>query len=314
LLLLSLLSASSVWKTDLTPGLVPGLLPHYERQALPFVLLALMAGSIVLVRRPKWPQRSQVRSSVLVGFGLFVLPGWLLSFARAWVPELARAALLTLVPVFALVLEPYIGNPSEAPARGGLAAALVAVAGALFVFPVTTPTTVEAGDACLVVILAAVCIATANCLGVAAATRLACESIFPIATMAAIASTTAATLLAVSSVLFERPIWKWETLAPELFWSAAVEVPQLMLLFWLMPRLSATKMATRYLLAPVLAIVIGALLLQSVQELHLRTWLGLVGMALGSAWLLFAPESDGGTTGLHLDLGLVRDPDRDPDA
>jgi drug/metabolite transporter (DMT)-like permease len=306
LLLLSLLWASSVWKSELTPGLVPGPIPRYERQALPFLVLALVATPIALRPKRKRPRRSQVWKSILVGLGLFVLPGWLVFLSNGWVPQLARTALFTLVPVFTLVFEPHIGDPSGAPSRGGLAAALAAIAGTLLVFPVTIPATLEVAGAYLALILAAACIAAANCLGVAIATPLRRESTFPIAAMAAIAGTTAAITQAAASALMEEPILKWETVAPELFWSAVIEAPALMLLFWLMPRLSATKMATRYVLAPLLAILIGAELLRSAQDLHLRTWLGLALMALGSAWLLFAPESEVVAAGLRLDLNWDR--------
>jgi drug/metabolite transporter (DMT)-like permease len=295
LLLLSLFWTCSALRADLMRGFLPDRLPRFERQALPLAMLALVSGLTAFARRAKWPGENQVRASILVGLGLFVLPGWLVSLSNGHITELARTALFTLVPVFALVFEPHIGSPSRANNRNRLPAALVAVVGALFIFPAAIPASLES----CVVILAAACVAAANCHGVAIASHLESDSM---ALVAAIASTTAAIALVAASGMTEHPIWKWQIVAPELLWSAAVEMPALMLLFWLMPKLSATKMATRFLFAPLFAILIGAALLQSVQELHLRTWLGLVTMAAGAGWLLFAHEEETGATDLHLDL------------
>ena len=77
-------------------------------------------------------------------------------------------------------------------------------------------------------------------------------------------------------------------LGPELLWSIAIEVPALFLLFWLMPRMSAARMATRYVIAPLLAILVGAGLMRA--ALVPRTWLGLMLMAAGAVYLLFAPD------------------------
>ena len=74
-----------------------------------------------------------------------------------------------------------------------------------------------------------------------------------------------------------------------------------LLLFWLMPRMPAPLLATRYILAPLLAILIGAIALQSVQEVRLRTWLGMMCMAIGAFWILFAPRETPGSSTLSLE-------------
>ncbi len=302
LLLLSLIMAGSALKADLMPGLDPGLVPHFERQALPLAIAALAAAIIALARRAKWPSGRQLWRHVLIGLGLFSVPGMLLFYAGSWVPGLVRTALFTLVPIFAVVFEPYIGSSGSSPEvqqRGALVAALIAVAGALLVFPVAIPATVEAGEAFIALALAAACIAAANCLGVAVAARPGRDAF---AVLIAVAAASAAIADGFASALLEQTVWRWDTLQTELLWSIAVEVPAILLLFWLMPRISATQMSTRYLLAPVLAILIGATVLQSLQQLRLRTWLGLFLMAAGSAWLLFAPSDETSEDGLPLKL------------
>jgi len=272
LLLLSLLWALNALRADLLPNLVPGLMPRLERQAIPFVLLAVVAGLSAMVRRAQWPRGRQFWISVLIGLGLFVIPAGLLYTADRSVNGFARTALFTLVPVFTLVFGPYIGSTSGLQSRGGLLAALAGVAGALRVFPVEMPETVEAGWRSCAVILAAACVA-------------------------AIAGAAATVALAGASACTERAMWHWDALLPELLWSAVVELPALLLLFWLMRRISAERMATRFLIAPLMAILIGAVLLRS--TLTWRTSLGLLVMA-AAGYLLLSQEAENEPTGLSL--------------
>ena len=289
LLLLSMTWAVGTLRADLLPGLISNPLPHLQRQAVPFVLLTFVASLVAAVRREQWPRGRQLRNAIVIGLGLFVAPVALVSLADGWVPGLARAALFTLTPVFALVFEPYIGSGRVSQSRMGLMAALGSVAGALFIFPVDIPALIEAAGGLCAVILATACVAGANCKAVAVFQESSGHSV---ATQAAIAAATAAITLAAMSIvmeLMERPIWKWDLLGPELLWSMAIEVPALFLLFWLMPRMSAPRMATRYVIAPLLAILVGAGLMRA--ALVPRTWLGLLLMATGAAYLLLAPDA-----------------------
>jgi drug/metabolite transporter (DMT)-like permease len=77
---------------------------------------------------------------------------------------------------------------------------------------------------------------------------------------------------------------------PELFWNATLQLPSLCLLFWLMRRLSAVRLTLRFVLGPAMAVPLGALLMQ--MPLALRTWLGLLAMAGGAAYLWRMPQSE----------------------
>jgi drug/metabolite transporter (DMT)-like permease len=306
---LSLLSASGVLKQIVfTPGAADEL-PHGERQALPFVLLAIAMSGLAAARGVKWPRARAFQNAVLIGLGLFVVPAWLISYADAWIPAYGRTALLTLTPVFAFVFEPYLGSDISVNSDGGeaaptanrndLVAGLVALVGALCVFPVGIPASIEADAALCAVIAAAACIAAANCKAVAcvreeqdSTSRL---SLLP---FIAIATATAAIAFAAGSLLFEHPAWAWQLLAPELIWAAIIEVPGLLLLFWLMRQMSATRMTTRFLWGPLIAITLGSALIRAV--LAWRTWLGLLLMAAGAAYLLLAPKPEPESTGLSL--------------
>ena len=295
LLSLSLLWAVGMLRADLLPGLIANPLPYLQKQAISFAQLTVVTGLAAVLRRKGWPCRRLLWDSVFVGLGLFVAPLALITLANGWVPGLAQAALFTLTPVFALVFEPYISTRTATQSRGGLIAALASVAGALCVFPVNIPTSIEAAGGLCAVILATVCVAAANCKAVETAKELPGYST---TAHAAIAGATATIALAAASASMERPVWKWDALGPELLWSASIELPGLLLLFWLMRRISAARMTTRYVLAPLLTILVGAGLMQA--ALAPRTWLGLLLMAAGAAYLLIAPETESKFEGLSL--------------
>jgi drug/metabolite transporter (DMT)-like permease len=298
LLLLSLLWAGSALRIDLLPNLFPVQLPHLESELFPLLCFALATALIAVIRRGKLPDGRTIRQAIVIGMGLFAVPALLVSLAAGGLPSPARTALFTLVPVFAVVFAPYIGARPATHAPGSLPAALLAVAAALLVFPVAMPDSAQTALAFVATVLAASSIAAANCYAVAATmqTGESSQQLIPIA------AGSAAIVLASATILIEHPIWSLPTLAPELLWSTVIDAPALLSLFWLMPRLSAPRMATRYLLAPVLAIVMGVLLLQSLREVRPRTWLGLALMAAGAAWLLLAPASEPDPPASPLDL------------
>jgi drug/metabolite transporter (DMT)-like permease len=304
LLLLCFLWSVASLRSDLFPGLTPDSLPPIERQALSFALLAVAAALFSLLRKAQWPDRRRFLAAVLVGLGLFIAPAVSFCFAKEWVGNLTQVALFSITPVFAVVFEPYIGNrDSASQSRGGLLAALAAVVGTLCVIPAGAPNSIVVAGAFCVVILAAACVAAANCLAVNTAAQLSQKAQLAqqsIAPMAAIAALSAVGGLVLLSALFERPVWRLNALGPELAWSAVAELPELLLLFWLMRRMSAVRMTTRFVATPLMASLIGLVLLRP--AVGLRAGAGLILMAVGAGWLLFAPEASGpDTSPLNLD-------------
>jgi drug/metabolite transporter (DMT)-like permease len=287
LLLLCFLWSLGSLRSDLLQNLTLHPLPPMEKQAVPFALLAVTAVLFAVARRTKWPRGQRLLPPVLVGLGLFLAPAVLVSLTMQWVPELTRVALFSLAPVFAVVLEPHIGHVVGPQSKGALPAALAAVVGMLCIFPIEIPRSPAAGIAFGAVVLAAACVSAANCQAVRVVLRTPGR---PIAPLAAIAGATAAVGLAASSVLMEQPFLRWDTLVSEAAWSAAFELPGLFLLFWLMRRMSAARMTTRFVLAPFVALLIGAVVLRP--ALTPRTWLGLLLVAGGIGWLLLAPEEE----------------------
>lgn len=296
LLGLSFLWALSSLRDDLLPNLFPeeggtaGL-----SQMLPFALAALLAGAVSLMRGRRRPTRRQVRDAALVGLSLFVVPAALIHFARGWVSDLTRVALFSLIPLLAVVLEPHFADGSRGQSRGGLAAALIAVAGTLCVFPLDLPRSVEAAGAFLAVVAAAVCLASANCWAVRIAEAAEGAGAALVATAALTAGVGSAGL-ALGAQRFSGGIT-----VPRLVWAVVVDLPALLLLFWLMRGMSAARMTTRFLIAPLLVNLMGVALLRP--AVSGRAWFGLVLIAGGAGWLLLArgDEPEDGSSLLKLD-------------
>jgi len=298
-----LLGLSFLWAlSSLRGDLLPNLFPEaggasLVGRVLPFALVALIAGIVAVMRRRTRPALRQVRDAALASLSLFVAPAVLVHFAQAWVSDLTRVALFSLVPFFAVVLEPHIGGDSHGPSRGGLTAALIAVAGTLCVFPLDLPRSVEAAAAFFAVVGAAVCLAAANCWAV----RIATEAEQGGAALAAIAAATAGVGSAGLALWTQRSMSGGGTMMPQLVWAVVVDLPALLLLFWLMRRMSATRMTTRFLIAPLMTNLMDLALLRPV--VSGRAGLGLVLVAGSAGWLLLAREDEpeAGSTLLKLD-------------
>jgi drug/metabolite transporter (DMT)-like permease len=258
----------------------------FGSEAASYLLLAIVTGMFAWARAAQWPRGRQLWASAAVGLGLFAVPAVLVSFSNTRVSATTRVAVFSLVPVFAVVLEPHLSADTRQRGMSGLLGALAAVAGTLCIFPLQLPGSVGAAVALAALVFAAACAAVANCVVVRQARACQARTIAP---LAAIAGAAAAVGLAIASVFTERAAFRWDALPPELG-RAAAELPGLLLLFWLMRRMTAARMTTRFVLAPLLAVLIGIALEQP--SIELRVWVGLLLVAAGAAWLLFAPEEE----------------------
>jgi drug/metabolite transporter (DMT)-like permease len=272
-------------RSDLFPDSAANLVPQMQREAIPFALLAVAAGLFAAVRGAFWPRGRRLWASIVVSLGLFVAPAVLVYVSHEWVSAFTRVALFSLTPVFAIVFEPYIGAGNESQNRRGLLAALASVVGTLFVFPIGLPGSIQAGAAFAAVIVAAACVAAANCKAVRVASQSRSTDLAP---MAAVAGAAAAAGLVAVSALTEGLAWRWRLIGSDFAWSSVVALPGLLLLFWLMPRMTAVRMTIRFVVAPLMAILIGMAMARP--DVEPRTWLGLLLIAAGAGWLLLAPE------------------------
>ena len=301
LLLLSLLWALDSLRSDLFPHSFASAGLSQEtslgNEAASFLLLAIAAALFSAVRRARWPRGRQLWSAIAVGLGLFAVPAALVSLSASWVSATTRVAIFSLVPVLAVVLSPHLDSEARPSTMAGLIGALAAVAGTLCIFPLQLPSSMPSAAAIAGLLFAALSLAAASCFAVRLARATQPEA--AIAPFAAIATSAAAALLIAGPLIHGKPL-SLTAFLTQSFWSALLPLPALLILFWLMPRMTAARMTTRFVLAPLIAVLLGIALEQP--SVGLRIWIGLLLVAAGAGWLIFAPaqESDSDTIPLNL--------------
>jgi len=249
-----------------------------------FSVFAAMTASIALVRGAEFPSGRRAWASAGIGLGFFVIPTSAAAFAQGWISNLDEVAVLCLTPIFAVVLEPYLDDNPPRRGRAGLAGALVAVAGILCLFPLEIPSSFRAGVALLVLLVTAFAVAATNCIAVRLARSVPGPSTL---SMAAQASGVAAVCFAVAAAFTPSTTWNLSAVHVYFLRVLLIDIPGLILLFWLVSRLGASRMTARFFLAPLFASLIGLALEPMLPPL--RALLGIVLLAAGSGWLVFAP-------------------------
>jgi drug/metabolite transporter (DMT)-like permease len=280
LLLLSLLWAVGWVRADLSPGSGAALRlsPLWSQTGL-LGIFAGLAGMAAIARNRRWPERRAAGTAVFIGIGMFVLPTVVVTLAAEWIDDATRAALFSVTPVFAVVFEPYLGAGVN-QARGSFPAAMMAVAGTLLVFPVDLPNSDTSAFAFVGVVIAAVSVAAANCVAVRELKGGNRSALW----FAAVASGSAACLIAMIMLLFRERAASSVRVG---IWTLA-DLLAMALLFWLMPRMSAIQMTTRFVIAPLMANLVSLAVLRP--HVQLQSWIGLFLIALGSGWLLVGPS------------------------
>jgi len=306
LILLGLLGCLATLRADLLPDLLPNLLPPLDRECLALGLFSLLSGIASVTsqaRKSAWPQGRPLGLAILIGLGFFVVPTMLSEPTVGWISPITRAALFTLTPFFALIFAPYIMQEAGRQNGVSLPAAILAAAGTMLALPISMPASLPAIASFGAIGLAAACVAATTCLAVAvfhpheSASR-AREPAPGIASFAAIATATACLGIGAIAAFREPHSWHLDALPSSLGWEAAIELPALLLFFWLIPRTTAPRIATRFTLTLLFPILIGAPLLGS--HLTLRDWIGVAMMAAGTAYLLLARDQEPDSPGLSL--------------
>jgi len=287
LLLLSALWAVASLLNDLIPHFGADSLAPVQRQAALFFVFAAVAAFIAVAHRVEFPRGRRAWANAGIGFGLFVIPSTLVACARGWVSNLDQIVVFSLTPVIAVVLEPYLQGSAPRQGKGALTCTLAAVAGILLIFPIDIPSTLHAGAALCALVAAAFSIAVTNCFAVRLARNQAGRSTLP---MAAQAGTASALCFATVAAFTPHAPRNWGALPAQLFEPMLTGLPTLFLLFWLMRRLGTSRMAARFLIAPLFAIVAG-MALEAIFP-PMRAWFGIALLAGGAGWLLFAPAEE----------------------
>ena len=297
LLLLCFLWSLGSLRSDLLPTQFAAGLPPLEREAIHLAALAVVGWLLAGVFHAPWPRGRQIWDSVLVGLGMFVVPALLGEAAKNEIPDLTRVALYSLAPVFAVAFEPYLGRLTESQSKGSLLAALGCVIGTLAVFPLMIPRTWEGAGSFFAIILAVASVAATNCWAVRFMWELPLKSGAPVAS---IAGASAGAMLVAASFIGEKPVWSHAVVGPEVAWTTSVELPALLLLFWLLRRMSAVRMTTRFVVTPLIVNIVGLIVLRP--SMRVRAALGILLIAISVGWLLASREEENPPDALPLKL------------
>lgn len=290
LLALCLIWAVGWVRADLQPGAsTRGTLTPLLGQAALLAALALAAGVAALIRRAQWPPM-RVATGLglvgmgLIGMGLFVVPAILTVIGEGRLDDSTRVALFSLTPLFAVICEPYLGTHAgeDDESRRGFLAAMTAIAGTFLVFPVELPRSDGGAFVMVWVVGTAALIGAANCTAVRMARQI--PSLLPFTTFV---SGSAALMLGIFGLVFRQHT------ASGMFFNGwtALDLVALSLLFWLMPRMNAVQMTTRFVIAPLMANLMSLALLRP--HVDVQSWIGLTLITAGSVWLLIAPADNG---------------------
>ena len=285
LLLLCLLGSLGPLHNEFGPAVVHPAVRPWLLPAWPFFLAAILAAAFTVLLRIPWPSARYFHSTILIGIGLFVLPSLTLLCVKTRIDPFTQVTLLALTPVFTVVFQPYFAPSSSVP-RHALAAAIAAAAGLQLVFPFQLPGTIAAFTAWLALLLAVVVMAAAYCSATHLASQLPLSSAAPLAAIACAACTVALLLAGVVEHAFGVTL-----AAPPIgvLWLVLVDTPSILLLFWLLPRISASRITACFILSPLFSTLASIALMRP--SLTLRDGLGLTLAGAGSVWLLLAPVS-----------------------
>ncbi len=288
LLLLSLLLGLGWLRNDLLRTTLPRLLPGREARTLPLVLLAVAAGSAALVRRDRWPRGKRLLWALAIGPGLFLVPAWLARSATS-ISAVSGFAVGALVPVFVVLFEPWVGGREEYR-KGAFLASLVAVGGALLAVPISVPGELGGVKDYLLLVAGMAVMGVTNCVAARELFAAGGEGGSAAAPVAAIAGAVCAAGFAVADGDAGRWVVGWSLVWPELAWSAVVELPALLLLFYLFQRMSAVRLSARYVLSLWIPLVVVAVATRA--ALGVGSWIGLGLMGLGGLMLTFGGEEE----------------------
>jgi drug/metabolite transporter (DMT)-like permease len=275
-LALCLLSASA-WLVD---GAWPSLLPAAQRQALHNFLIALVVGAAGW-KGIEW-ETLRVRRWVKFGAAsvcLLGLPATLMEATGGGVPEVTAAALFALLPIVVVVLASNFdfGRAASAGTVRLLAPALIGLAGTLLLLSFALPDSGRQAWLYAMVMLAVMVAAFASVwmyrllaefsvVEAVVASCLANAAFFGVTSLVSVAGRGADLA----------PPWSGSAVTAEAATAILFDLPQMVLLLWLMRGVAPERLAARTLVVPLLTVLEGYALLRPVvtAQISLRGCVG----------------------------------------
>ncbi len=274
----------------------PSALPAAARQGLDDLLIAVVLGGV------GWRsfERSEARGWARLKLGLasvllLGVPATLAGVALGGVSEVTVAALFGLAPVAVVVLVAGsgVGAGEGSGARGLLMPALAGIAGILMVLPVETPGSWrELGFAGV---------------GVVGVLTAAAASVWMYGLLRDFSVAEAAAVCGAANAFYFLVMfaasgpggagWSWGALGVEAVKAVGFDLPQVVLLLWLMRAVMPVRFAARFLVIPLLTVVEGFVLVRPEVSLRVAGGAALVGFG---AWRLLTARLRDQEPGLML--------------
>jgi drug/metabolite transporter (DMT)-like permease len=272
----------------------PSALPAAARQGLDDLLIAVVLGGVGWRRLGRGEGRAWLRlglgSALLLG-----VPATLAGVALGGGSEVTVAALFGLAPVAVVVLVAGLeaGAGEGSGARGLLMPALSGLAGILLVLPVETPGSWReagfAGVALIGVLMAAAAsvwmyrLLRDFSVDEAAAVCAAANAAYFLVVFAASGSGGAG--------------WSWSAVGVEAVRAVGFDLPQVVLLVWLMRVVTPVRFAARFLVIPLFTVAEGFALMRPQVSLRVA---GGAALVVFGAWRLLTARLRDGEPGLML--------------
>lgn len=270
-------SAGWIWAQVLPAqmGVVAG-------QGLHFLLIGVGALAWSLLRRETAPEASVLGWIVVGGLGLFAGPVLLLHAAQGMVSSSLGVLVFALLPVVVMVMTGWMK---------GLGPALLGVAGVLLLLPVSMPEGRGVVGAGLMV----------AAMALTAAAMVWLHRVLPRVSWGwAVAAICLSNGVSLSLAGWGEAGWSWDGLRGEALRGVVIDVPEVLLLVWLVAALEPRRLAARWLVAPLLTVVEGYVLMRP--EGGVRLLVGIVLLAAGGVWVFGQESGDDAEAG---GLGLT---------
>lgn len=225
--------------------------------AVRLVLAAALLAALARAARVRWPRGRELRATLLAGFLIYGFNFGLLYWGELTVPSATAAVLWGVFPTLVALGAPLVLGGAEPLTRRGLLGGLIAALGLLLVF--RSHLALDAPLAGLAAILGGIAAAAMGSLLV----KREAKAVHPVA-FNALGSFAGAAALAPAALLAEGG------LAPPPTPPAALALAYLVLAgslgafnlwAWLIQRWPATRLSFQTVLSPLVAVLLGALLL-----------------------------------------------------
>lgn len=265
----------------LVEGAWPSALPVAAREVVHEAVIAAAVCGFGWRGFARWRAWARLAMASMCLLGV---PAAMIQSARGGVPEIAVAELFALVPAVVVVIAAGIEVGRQRDLGPGLGGAVTGLAGVLLLLQFALPGTWREARLDGVVVLAAILAATA--------------SVWMYRVLAGFRVSEAVLVCCVANAVFWLAMasargvglvggFTWGSIGMECAKAALFDLPQILLLLWLMREVAPVKLAARWLLVPLLTVVEGYALLRP--ELTARSVAGAVLAFLG-AWRLMASD------------------------